>query len=449
LLLKPYILRFLLIASLFVGQSLSVLAATVDGVRVWRAPDHTRLVFDLSEAVTHQVFPLDNPDRLVIDIENVSLKANTSTLDFSSSPITSLRSGVHGQKNLRIVLDLKKAVQPRSFPLAKNEQYGERLVVDLYDHGKETAKTVADVTAENNRRNIIIAIDAGHGGEDPGALGPKRIREKEVVLAISRELKKLFDRTPGYNAVLVRDGDYYIPLRQRTDIAHQKRADMFISIHADAFNKSSAHGASVFALSLRGASSETARYLAGRENRADLIGGAGSVSLGDKDHMLASVLLDLSMTATLSSSLDVGTEVLKSIGGIARLHKKKVEQAGFMVLKSPDIPSILVETGFISNPKEAKQLASRGYQQKMARAIFQGVSRYFSNNLPVGTLLAANKSGAGASGHHFSNTYVIARGDTLSAIAVRYNITVKELLHHNGLNSTRIRVGQRLKIPAI
>lgn len=432
---------------LFIGQSLSVAAATVDGVRVWRAPDHTRLVFDLSDAVTHKVFPLTNPDRLVIDIDDVSLKADTATLDFSSSPIASIRSAVQEQKNLRIVLDLKKAVQPRSFPLAKNEQYGDRLVVDLYDRGKETAKTVADVTADNNRRNIIVAIDAGHGGEDPGALGPKRIREKQVVLAISRELKKMFDRTPGYTAILVRDGDYYVPLRQRTDIAHQKRADMFISIHADAFNKSSAHGASVFALSRRGATSEAARYLASRENRADLIGGAGSVSLDDKDHMLASVLLDLSMTATLSSSLDIGDEVLKSIGGVARLHKKKVEQAGFVVLKSPDIPSILIETGFISNPTEAKRLASRDYQQKMARAIYQGVSRYFSKNLPVGTLLAANNSGAGSSGHRSPNTYVITRGDTLSGIAVRYNITVKELLHHNGLSSTRIRIGQRLKIP--
>ena len=436
-------LFFVALAFSAVTHVKTVNAATVDGLRIWRAPDHTRLVFDLSAAVTHKVFPLTDPDRLVIDIENVILQADASTLDFTASPITSIRSGVHEKKNLRIVLDLKEAVQPRSFLLARNEQYGDRLVVDLYDHDKETIKTVADVTAKNNRRDIVVAIDAGHGGEDPGALGPRRIREKKVVLAISRELKKMFDRTPGYKAVLIRNGDYYIPLRKRTSIARKERADMFISIHADAFNKSSAHGASVFALSRRGATSETARYLANRENRADLIGGAGSVSLGDKDRMLASVLLDLSMTATLSSSLDVGAEVLKSIGGIARLHKKKVEQAGFVVLKSPDIPSILVETGFISNPTEAKRLASRHYQQKMARAIFQGVSRYFSKNLPVGTLLAANKSGTGTPG-----TYVIGRGDTLSGIAVRYNISVKELLRHNGLSSTRIRVGQRLRIPA-
>lgn len=439
------LLTVILLLTLQVFSASSAFSGTVNGLRIWRAPDHTRLVFDLSEAVDHKVFPLTNPDRLVIDIENTKLNAETSALDFTSSPITSIRSGVHEKKNLRIVLDLKQAVRPRSFPLASNERYGDRLVVDLYDRNTETSKTVEDITAENNRRDIVVAIDAGHGGEDPGAIGPKRIKEKKVVLAISRELKKLFDRTPGYKAVLVRNGDYYIPLRKRTSIAHKKRADMFISIHADAFNKASANGASVFALSRRGATSETARYLAGRENRADLIGGAGSVRLDDKDKMLASVLLDLSMTATLSSSLEVGAEVLKSMGGVARLHKKKVEQAGFVVLKSPDIPSILVETGFISNPKEAKRLASRHYQQKMARAIFQGVSRYFSNNLPVGTLLAAQKAGGS---NRASGTYVISRGDTLSGIAVRHNVSVKSLLRHNGLKDTRIRVGQRLKIPA-
>lgn len=430
----------MVVAYVFAGSA----TVTVDGLRIWRAPDSTRLVFDLSAAVEHKVFSLKNPDRLVIDIENTQLKTDASTLNLSSSPISRLRSAVHNKTNLRIVLDLKHPVKPRSFSLAKNEKYGERLVVDLYDNGKVTSKTVEDVMAQNNRRDIVIAIDAGHGGEDPGASGPNRIQEKKVVLEISQELKKLFDGTTGYKAVLIRSGDYYVPLRTRTSIAHDKRADMFISIHADAFKKSSAHGASVFALSRLGATSETARYLANRENRADLIGGAGSVSLGDKDKMLASVLLDLSMTATLSSSLEVGAEVLESIGGVARLHKPKVEQAGFVVLKSPDIPSILVETGFISNPTEAKRLANRDYQRKIARAIHQGVSRYFSNNLPAGTLLAAQKS---QSGHGQSGTYVISRGDTLSAIATRHNVTVQSLLQHNGLKSTSIRVGQRLKIP--
>lgn len=429
----------LLLLGMFCEASL---AATVDGVRLWRAPDHTRLVFDLSGPVNHKIFPLDNPPRLVMDIAHSSINTSTNGLDLSTTPVTALRTGVKDKTDLRIVLDLKTAVRPRSFALSKNQQYGDRLVVDLYDIGQETVKTVNDVAGESGNRDIIIAIDAGHGGEDPGALGPKGIREKQVVLAISKELQKLLDSTPGFRARLVRTGDYYIPLRKRTEIARNHRADMFISIHADAFTKSSANGASVFALSRRGATSETARYLASRENQADLIGGAGSVSLDDKDHMLASVLLDLSMTATLSSSLEVGAEVLRSIGGVARLHKKHVEQAGFVVLKSPDIPSILVETGFISNPKEARQLSDRSYQQKMARAIFNGVNRYFEKAPPAGTLLATRKTMGGGGVH------VIARGDTLSDIAVRYNVSVEDLLRHNGLNSTRIRVGQRLKIPA-
>ncbi len=438
MLLRTAVIRSLALLLLVLCGPLA--AATVDGVRLWRAPDHTRLVFDLSEPVSHKVFPLDNPPRLVVDIAKSTLNASADNLDLSNSPVAAMRSGVKDKTDLRIVFDLNSMVNPRSFVLAKNQQYGHRLVVDLYDNEQKTVKTVEDVAGVKGDRDIIIAIDAGHGGEDPGALGPKGVREKQVVLAISRELKTLLDQTPGFRAKLVRDGDYYIPLRGRTHIARQHRADMFISIHADAFTKSSAHGASVFALSRRGATSETARYLASRENQADLIGGAGSVSLDDKDHMLASVLLDLSMTATLSSSLDVGAEVLRSIGGIAKLHKRHVEQAGFMVLKSPDIPSILVETGFISNPGEAKLLSNRAYQQKMARAIFNGVSRFYEKAPPAGTKLAARKPGSGG-------VHVISSGDTLSDIAERYSVSVDDLLRYNGLTSTRIRVGQRLKIP--
>ena len=427
-------------ALLLLFSTVNAFAATVDGLRLWRAPDHTRLVFDLSGPVEHKVFSLSNPDRLVIDIEKTSIKAGLPTPELGNTPIKNIRSGVHNKQNLRIVLDLQEPLKPRSFPLKSNEKYGDRLVVDLYDKKTQTVKTVENLT-EDNRRDIVIAIDAGHGGEDPGAIGPKRVYEKHVVLAISKKLAQLVNAQPGFKATLVRSGDYYIPLRKRTAIARERRADMFISIHADAFHKSSANGASVFALSHRGATSETASYLAQRENRADLIGGAGSVSLDDKDKMLASVLLDLSMTATLSSSLDAGSEVLKEVGSIARLHKKRVEQAGFVVLKSPDIPSILVETGFISNPDEAKKLASSRYQQKIAKAIFTGVSRYFKTNPPAGTLLAAQ-------GNAQEQVYVITRGDTLSGIAHRHKVSVKQLLTHNGLKNTHIRIGQRLKIPA-
>jgi len=432
------------LALIFLATPLILSAATVDDVRVWRAPDHTRLVFDLSESVKYKIVPLTSPDRLIIDIQDTTLGVQTTKLDFSLMPISSLRSSTMGKNNLRIVLDLKKPLYPKAFILGPNEQYSDRLVVDLYDQDKKSTKPAPIALLKNNRRDVVVAIDAGHGGEDPGAIGPKRLLEKHVVLAIGRELKKLLDKKRGYKGVLIRGGDYYIPLRKRTSIAHKKRADIFISIHADAFNKPNASGASVFILSRSGASSETARYLAGRENRTDLIGGSGSVSLDDKDHMLASVLLDLSMTATLSNSLVLGASVLKSIGSIAKLHKKKVEEAGFVVLKSADIPSILVETGFISNPSEAKKLATKNYQKKMAHAIFKGVTRYFSTNPPVDTLLASEKSRV-----HRPKIYIVASGDTIYRIAKRYKISVKKLLKHNGLNNSQINIGQRLKIPDV
>ena len=417
------------------------LAATVNDIRVWKAPDHTRLVFDLSASVKYKITILKNPDRLVVDIEDANLKKKAIEIDFSSVPITALRSTKKEKNNLRVIFDLLQPLESRDFILGVNGQYNNRLVVDLYDKKSAEIKKSSSVVTKNNQRKILIAIDAGHGGEDPGAIGPKRLMEKNVVLAISRELKKLLDKKSGYSAVLIRSSDYYIPLRKRTKIARKKRADIFISIHADAFKKSSASGASVFILSRSGATSETARYLAKRENSTDLIGGSGNVSLDDKDPMLAGVLLDLSMTATLNSSLELGSSVLKSIGGIAKLHKKSVEEAGFVVLKSPDIPSILIETGFISNPSEAKKLANKKYQKKMAKAIFKGVTEYFSNNYPVGTLLASDKSTI-----HRPTFHIVTPGDTAYRISQRYNISVKELNELNNLKESRIYSGQRLKI---
>ncbi len=436
--------RCLLLISLMLAllvHSAATRAAEVDSIRLWPAPDHTRLVLDLSGPVEHRIFQLENPHRLVLDLGDTRSRASASALDFSNTPIASIRWAARNERDLRIVLDLSNAVTPRSFVLGRNEQYGDRLVIDLYDQQTVTSKTVEDVIADVGKaRDVIIAIDAGHGGDDPGAIGPGKIHEKKVVLQISQELKRLVDAAPGYRGVLVRTGDYYIPLQKRPDIARQQRADLFVSVHADAFKAASAHGASVYALSRRGATSETARYLAQRENRADLIGGVGSVSLTDKDAMLAGVLLDLSMTATLDSSLDVGARVLKSMGKIARLHKKHVEQAGFVVLKSPDVPSILVETGFISNPGEAQRLSQTGYQRQMAQAIFQGVKEYFDQSPPEGTALARNRRGSGT-------VYVVSHGDTLSGIAQRHRISVSTLQRHNQLESTHIRVGQRIKIP--
>lgn len=425
------------------GQLLPTLsfAETIEGVRIWPSPEYTRLVFDLSGGVQHSIFTLEHPDRLVIDIKDVTLDTSLKQVDLDKSPISKIRSGVKDGSDLRVVLDLKQPVKPRSFTLERNEQYGDRLVVDLYKTEQQTEKTVESTVSNGKQKDIVIAIDAGHGGEDPGALGGRTIQEKKVVLQIAKELKKIIDETPGYKGELVRTGDYYIPLRDRSKLARQKRADLFISVHADGFTSPRPRGASVFALSRRGATSETARYLAQRENNSDLIGGVESVSLKDKDEVLASVLLDLSMTATLSTSLAVGNEVLQEMGKITRLHKKNVEQAGFMVLKSPDLPSILVETGFITNPEDRKLLVQPWYQKKMARSIFNGVERYYQSHPPEGTWLAANLG-------KIERSYVIAHGDTLSTIAERYNVSVKKLMAHNGLKSTAIKQGQQLKIPA-
>jgi N-acetylmuramoyl-L-alanine amidase len=417
-------------------------AATIDDFRVWRAPDHTRLVFDLSDPVKYKINSLKNSDRLIIDIENASIEKNIIKADFSSIPVDFFLDEKVKKNDLRIIFNLKKSLELKHFMLEANQKYKNRLVIDLYDEKKVVVEKAPFANPESKLRNIIVAIDPGHGGEDPGAVGPKRLMEKHVVLAISQELKKLLDQENGYSAVLIRSSDYYVPLRKRIKIAHKKRADIFISIHADAFNKPSAKGASVFILSQSGATSETARYLAKRENSTDLIGGSGSVSLDDKDPVLASVLLDLSMTATLKSSLDLGNSVLKSMGQIARLHKKYVEEAAFVVLKSPDIPSILIETGFISNPSEAKKLANKNYQKKMAHSIFKGITQYFYGNYPIGTVLSSGRLDV-----KISQSYIVLPGDTAYGISKKYNISLKKLIDLNNLKEGNIYVGQKLRIP--
>ncbi|MDH1632627.1 N-acetylmuramoyl-L-alanine amidase [Pseudomonas mosselii] len=456
---------------LLTAVTVDALAVTqVKSMRLWRAPDNTRLVFDLSGPVQHSVFTLTAPDRLVIDINGATLGAplNVST---SNTPITSVRSAQRTPTDLRVVVDLKKAVSPKSFTLAPNAQYGNRLVVDLYDQEADAiaasnptppptpqppATTPAvPVTpaqpaiklppAPAGKRDIVVAIDAGHGGEDPGASGSRGQHEKDIVLDIAKELQRQINSEKGYRAELTRTGDYFIPLRKRTEIARKKGADLFVSIHADAAPSKAAFGASVFALSDRGATSETARWLADTENRSDLIGGAGNVSLDDKDRMLAGVLLDLSMTATLSSSLNVGQKVLGNMGRVTPLHKQRVEQAGFMVLKSPDIPSILVETGFISNANEAAKLATRSHQQALARSIHTGVRQFFQQNPPPGTYIAwLRDSGKIAQG---PREHTVRPGETLAMIAVRYQVSVASLRSSNSLKTDELKVGQHLDIP--
>jgi len=414
-------------------------AVDVQDVRLWRAPDHTRVVFDLTGPAEHKLFVLENPVRIVLDIEGASLTEAFPDLKLDDTPIQQIRAAARHGDDLRVVFDMGEAVDPRSFSLRATEHTGDRLVVDLYDRGEAAEKPeIKKSVEENGRRDIVVAIDAGHGGEDPGAIGPGRRREKDVVLAIARELYALFDAEEGFAPTLIRSGDYYVSLAGRRDLARKRQADLFVSIHADAFKSPQAYGASVYALSIRGATSTTARYLAQKENAADLIGG---VNLAEHDDVLAGVLADLSMTSTLDSSLQVGSYVLRNVDGVARLHKRDVEQAGFAVLKSPDIPSILVETGFISNPIEAKNLSSSAYQKKMARAIQRGIRDWFVAHPPSGTLVAWKKAQGGTE-------YVIARGDTLSEIAQRFNVPLSALKSSNGISGSKIMVGQKLTIPA-
>jgi N-acetylmuramoyl-L-alanine amidase len=408
-------------------------AADVNGVRLWTGPEGTRVVLDLQAPVSYQVFNLDNPDRVVIDLEHARWAAADAP---ASGVVRSVRHGVKPGGGLRIVLDVDAGVQPHSSLVAPNDVYGHRLVLDLAPMRAAPAVPLRTAPAGDDRA-IVIAIDAGHGGEDPGALGHHGTREKDVALAVARALAGLVAKEPEMRPVLIRDGDYIVSLRRRMEIARENRADLFVSIHADAFTDSRSHGSSVYALSDRGATSEAARWLAERENAADLIGG---VSLDDKDDLLASVLLDLSQTATLSASLQVGAHVLDELDQIGELRRPDVQQAGFLVLKSPDIPSILVETAFISNPQEERRLADPREQARLASSILAGMRSYFLENPPAGTRLAKRVA-------EQSLRYDVLTGDTLSGIADRFQVSIAELRTANALDDDSIHAGQVLAIP--
>ena len=417
---------------------LTVSAADVNAVRLWRAPDHTRVVLDLSEAAELGTLSLENPERFVVDLSQSRLTASLTALPLEGTPLSGVRSGIRQGADLRLVFDLSASVRTSVFLLPPNDTTGHRVVIDLFDKTPtEEPEPVLSVESLESRRDIVIAIDPGHGGEDPGALGPGGLREKTVVLQIARRLENQLAKIPGFKPMLVRTGDYYVSLKNRRDKARALEADLFVSIHADAFREKSARGASVYALSMRGATSTTAQYLADTENAADLVGG---VELAEMDPMLAGVLADLSMTGTLDASLNLGALILEQIDGVARLHKKRVEQAGFAVLKSPDVPSLLIETGFISNPGEAERLATPAYQDKMARAIRRGIQSWFARQPPPGTLLAWQREQGG-------REVTIAAGDTLSEIAERYGVTVASIKTNNGLSRDVIYVGQTLVIP--
>ncbi len=417
------------------------LYAKVQEIRIWQSPEQLRLVFDLSRPIEHQIFTLSKPHRVVIDLKNTKVYYNLNKLSTKDTLISRIRSGKRGKHDFRIVLDVNEALSPNSFALPPNKKYpSHRLVIDLErkQKNKQQAAIIQATQYQRAKRNIIIAIDAGHGGEDPGAAGPGRIREKEVVLRIAKHLQKLIKQSHGFSPFMVRTGDYYIGLRARTQKARKAKADLFVSIHADAFRNPKANGSSVYVLSKRGATSENARWLADRENAADLIGG---VSLEDKEDHLARTLLDLSMTAKRASSIQLGKHILGKLGHISRLHKKRVEEAAFVVLKAPDMTALLVETGFISNPKEARKLRSSSYQKKIAKAIFAGIKKYFSQHPPQGTLLAWEQK------QKQLRIYKVKSNDTLFTIALKYDIAVSQLRRINRLKTDRLKVGQTLKIP--
>ena len=420
-------------AVLFLLCSLPLSAAEVSGFRVWADPVKTRAVLDLDKKTAYKLFTLQNPHRVVVDLEGSSIDIPMELDEEHAGLITGVRYGQPENNTLRVVFDLSESAELKSFLLEPTAQYSHRLVIDLFAKSSRQSSSLVKHMTDINKpnREVVIAIDAGHGGEDPGAIGQNRTREKDVVLQIARELKKSIDAQPGMQAVLTRDGDYYIPLRERYEKARKARADLFVSIHADAFTKRSVRGSSVFVLSARGASSEYARLLADSENASDLVGG---VTLSDKDDMLASVLLDLSQSATREASNKVATDILSAMKRNGTVHKNHVGRANFMVLKSPDVPSVLVETAFISNPSEERKLRDKRHQEALATAMLRGINRYFANHPPPGTRLA-------------SREVIIQRGDTLGDIAQQYQVSLTNLKDYNDLKSDVLYVGQTLRIP--
>ncbi|WP_433784569.1 N-acetylmuramoyl-L-alanine amidase [Pseudomonas frederiksbergensis] len=384
----------LILASAAFALPFGVSATQIRNARLWRSDDKLRLVFDLSGPVQYKTFSLSAPERLIIDLSGANFSGDFSQLALDNSVIRAIRSGHFGQGDTRIVLDLSGPVQLNSFLLPPQDGQGHRLVLDmkaiapLQIAAAPSDKREPIIDKAHPKRDIIVVVDPGHGGKDPGAVGAKGEREKDVVLSIAQLLAKRLKREKGFDVKLVRNDDFFVPLRKRVEIARKHKADMFISVHADAAPRLTASGASVYCLSEGGATSATARFMAQRENGADLLGATSLLNLKDKDPMLAGVILDMSMNATIAASLQLGNTVLGSLAGITTLHQKRVEQAGFAVLKSPDVPSILVETGFISNARDSQRLVTARHQQAVADGLFEGLQRYFQKNPPMNSYIA-------------------------------------------------------------
>lgn len=434
-------------------------AASLDRVEIDQQGSATSVTLHTSSETKYHYFGLSNPDRLVIDLTNTKSKL-TGTKP-SGGAVKKVRTGLRNASDLRIVLDLTGPVtvgvkRSGNKIIARLQAVGGHGTVPISGSpskqgSKAKPQTPATASQQKHkappkridpdvvkqeikrRRPIRVVIDAGHGGKDSGAIGPNGTREKDVALAISNRLYKILKDSPDFVPIMSRSDDRFLKLRQRTGVARQHKADAFVSVHANSFTKRSVKGGAVYALSIGGASSEHARWLAERENAADLVGG---VSIQDKDNSLASVLLDLSQTATLEASLELASEVIIEMAKVAPMHKKSVQQAGFLVLKSPDIPSILVETAFISNPKEERKLRDARFQQKLASSIFKGIRAFFVTNPPPGTLFASH-----------GGKYIVRSGDTMGALAQRWGTTVGAIAEANAIRGTTISVGQQLVIP--
>lgn len=433
-------------------------SAKLQSVEIKKDAGKTSLFFSLDSAVVHKVFTLTNPDRIVVDLESTNLSFDLKHLRLNNELIKRVRSGRPNNNTLRLVFEVTDVVMfrtnsstshPHAFSLDISANQAVIAAPKQSPIVLETKKPVPIKLAPPKiLRDVIIVLDPGHGGKDPGAIGPHRTAEKNVTLAIATKLKTIIDKQPGMKAVLTRKGDYYVGLRERLNIARKYNGDVFISIHADAFINQQSSGASIFALSQRGATSEAARWLAEKENYSEL-GGVNLKDLDDQSGLVRTVLIDLSQTATIGASLHMGQKVLAYLNQVTNLHNRKVEQARFMVLKSPDMPSILIETGFISNPREENNLTNQAYQLKLTQSIFAGLKGFFWEYPPHETRIEAMVNTVSpkylASTSEGKTTYhIVKAGETLLKLAKRYNISEADIKKTNHLNSSQIKIGQRL-----
>ena len=431
-------LRLTLISLLLLLSNAAIAGSTVENVRIWSESGKTRVVLDLSRSVDHNIFTLRGPDRIVIDLKDSRLAESLTKLPKGEGTVRSIRSAIRSDGQLRVVLDLTEGVRSRSFRAGPNSQYGDRLVIDLTRSGNlQPVKRASEEYTPG--RDIVVAIDAGHGGKDPGSVG-RRSKEKDIVLSVSKELARRVNAEPGMRAVLIRDRDKFVALMDRVEIAQRHDADLFVSVHADANPSSSPSGASVWALDLDRAD-RVARNALGQRGKKEVK--VGDVSLNDKDPVLASVLYDLSQNAALSASSDVGTRVSRQLSRVAKMHNKEVRTKSLAVLTSAEMPSILVETGFMSNSGDEKKLRETGHQGRLANAILAGVREYFYTNPPPDTQIAMDLRREPMK----KVRHVVARGDTVSQIAERYNVSTADIRRANKLRSDKIRVGQTLSIP--